>query len=73
MEFISANKIRTELLNSFDEAMTLEIVKRPEKENYTSPYDVLKDWYLLRALAINRTESIFDYINLLEQESLDEN
>ena len=73
MEFISNNKISKELVNSFYEETTFELVKRIEEDNYKSTFDDLKDWHLLRALTINRTELTSDYIHLLEQESLDEN
>ena len=73
MEFISQNKISEELVNSFDEKMTLELAKRLEEDNYNTPFDGLKDWHLLRALAINRPELTTNYIHLLDQEPFDEN
>ena len=73
MEFISENKINDELVNSFDEEMTLELAKRLEEDEYPSPFDGLKDWHLLRALAINRPELTSNYIHLLDQEPFDEN
>jgi len=73
MEFISENKISEELVNSFNEEMTLELAKRLEEDNYSTPFDCLKDWHLLRALAINRTELTTNYIHLLDQEPFDEN
>jgi len=73
MEFISENKISEELVNSFDEKKTLELAMRLEEDNYNSPFDGLKDWHLLRALAINRPELTSDYIHLLDQEPFDEN
>ena len=73
MELISENKISEELVNSFDEEMTLELAKRLEDDNYNTPFDGLKDWHLLRALAINRPELTSDYIHLLDQEPFDEN
>ena len=51
MKFVSENKISEELVNSFDEEMTLELAKRLEEDNYNTPFDGLKDWHLLRALA----------------------
>ena len=66
-------KINAELVNSFNEAMTLDLAKRLEDDNYASPFDGLKDWHLLRALAINRPELTSDYIHLLDQEPFDEN
>ena len=73
MEFISDNKISEELVNSFDEKMTLELATRLEEDNYMTPFDGLKDWHLLRALAINRPELTSNYIHLLDQEPFDEN
>ena len=73
MKFISENKISEELINSFDEKMTLKLATRLEEDNYSSPFDGLNDWHLLRALAINRPELTSDYIHLLDQEPFDEN
>ena len=73
MESTSENKISGELVNSFDEKMTLELATRLEEDNYKTPFDGLKDWHLLRALAINRPELTSDYIHLLDQEPFDEN
>ena len=73
MEFTSENKISEDLVNSFDEEMTFVLPKRLEDNNYMTPFNCLKDWHLLRALAINRPELTSDYINLLDQEPFDEN
>ena len=77
MEFISENKISEELVNSFDEEMANELATRLEEDNnispFISPFNGLKDWHLLKALAINRPELTTDYINLLDQEPFDEN
>ena len=67
------NKISAELVNSFNEEMTYELAKRLEEENYSTPFDGLKDWHLLRALAINRPELTSSYVHLLDQEPFDEN
>ena len=73
MKFVSENQISEELVNSFDEEMTLELAKRLEEDNYNTPFDGLKDWHLLRALAINRPELTTNYTHLLDQEPFDEN
>ena len=73
MNSTSHNKISEELVNSFNEEMTLELAKRLEDDNYASPFDGLQDWHLLRALAINRPELTSDFIHLLDQEPFDEN
>ena len=69
----SDNKISEELVNSFNEEMTLELAKKLEDDNYASPFDALQDWHLLRALAINRPELTSEFIHLLDQEPFDEN
>ena len=73
MGFISKNKISEELVNSFDEEMTLQLAKRLEEDEYATPFEGLKDWHLLRAIAINRPELTTDYFHLLDQEPFDEN
>ena len=73
MDSISENKISEDLVNSFDEKMTLDLATRLEEDNYSTPFDGLKDWHLLRALAINRPELTSDFIHLLDQEPFDEN
>ena len=73
MKFTSENKISEELVNSLNKAMTLELSTRLEENKYTTPFDGLKDWHLLRALAINRPELTSDYKHLLDQEPFDEN
>ena len=73
MKFTAENKISAELVESFNEEMTYELAKRLEDDNYITPFDGLKDWHLLRALAINRPELTADYIHLLDQEPFDEN
>ena len=73
MEFTTNNEISEELVNSFYEEKTYQLAKRLEDDNYLTPFDGLKDWHLLRALAINRPELTSNYIHLLDQEPFDEN
>jgi len=73
MELFSENDISEELVNSFDEVMTLVLAKRLEEDEYSTPFDGLKDWHLLRDHAINRQELTTNYIHLLDQEPFDEN
>ena len=72
-EIMYEKKISEELVNSFNEEMTLKLAKRLEEDNYKTPFDGFNDWHLLRALAINRPELTSDYIHLLDQEPFDEN
>ena len=73
MKFVSENKISDELVNSFDEEITHELAKKLDEDNYNTQFDGLKDWHLLRALAINRPELITNYIHFFDQEPFDEN
>ena len=73
MKFISENEISAEVINSFNEEMTLELAKRLEEDNFNTPFDGLKDSHLLRALATNRSELTTNYVHLLDQEPFDEN
>jgi len=73
MKFISENIISEELVNPLDEEISLELAKRLEEENYNTPFDGLKDWHLLKTLAINRPEITTNYIHFLDQELFDEN
>ena len=66
MKFISENKISEELVNSFNEEMTFELAKRLEEDNSNTPFEGLKEWHLLRGLAINRPELKTNYIHLLD-------
>ena len=73
MKLISENKISEELVYSFNVEMTFELAKRLEEDNYNTPFDGLKDWDLLRTLAIKSPELTTNYVHLLDQEPFDEN
>ena len=73
MKSKSHKRISEEIVNSFDEEMKFQFAKRLEDDNYTKPLRGLKDWHLLRSLAIIRPELTSNYIHLLDQEPFDEN
>ena len=73
MKLISENKISQELVNSFDEEMTLELARRLDEDNQDTSFDSFKDSHLLRSLAINKPELTTNYIPLFVQEPFDEN
>ncbi|OLP18151.1 hypothetical protein BST81_14130 [Leptolyngbya sp. 'hensonii'] len=56
--------------------LTAEDVKqmatRLEEDNYTSPFECLRDWHLLRAVAFQRPELVEPYLHLLDLEVYDE-
>jgi hypothetical protein len=58
------------------EAMTAEdvadLATRLEQDNYTSPFEGLNDWHILRAIAFQRPELVEPYLHLLDLEAFDE-
>lgn len=49
-----------------------ELAQRLEQDAYTSPFEGLNDWHLLRAIAFQRPEMVEPYIYLLDLEAYDE-
>ncbi len=45
---------------------------RLESDDYRNPFDGLKDWHLLRAIAFQRPDLVEPYIHLLDLEAYDE-
>ena len=68
MLFTSDNKIFKKPLYSSYEEGTFELAKTLEEENYVKPFNVFKNWNLVRTFATNRYKLKSYYINLLEQE-----
>ena len=65
-------KITKEIIHKFDDKLTAKLAKRLEEDDYSSPFEGLDDWHLLRALAIHRPELTLDYHHLIDQEPFDE-
>ena len=70
---ITQNKFTDELVHSFNEEMITELAKRFKDNNYSTPFNCLKDWLSLRVLAITSPELRTNYIYLLNQQQFDEN
>ncbi len=68
----SPRKITEEQLLKFDDQSTARLAARLEEEDYSSPFESLNDWHLLRALAIHRPELTLNYHHLIDQEPFDE-
>jgi DUF971 family protein len=49
-----------------------ELAVRLEVDDYTDPFEGLKDWHLLRSLAFQRPELVEPYLHLLDMEAYDE-
>ena len=72
MLFTSDEKIFKKPLYSSNEEGTFELAKTLEEKNYVKPFNVFKNWNLVRTFATTRDRLISDYIHLLEQEQFDE-
>ena len=66
MLFTSNNKIFEKLLYFSYEEGTFELVKTLGEKNYVKPFNVFKNWNLVRIFATNNYKLISDYIHLLE-------
>ena len=49
-----------------------EIATRLEQDEYSTPFEGLQDWHLLRAIAFHRQELVEPYLYLLDIEAYDE-
>tara|TARA_S200000501_G_scaffold203096_1_gene191081 strand:- start:224 stop:445 length:222 start_codon:yes stop_codon:yes gene_type:complete len=73
MVFTYDNKIIGEPLHSFYEEKNFELTKKLREKNYVSPFNILKNFYLVRTFAINTYKLTSDYIQFIETEQFDEN
>ena len=73
MKSTSVSIISNSAIYNLNEEKSFEHAKRLGEENYVSPFGVLKNWDLLRALVIYRPVLTFDYIYLQDNEPFDEN
>ncbi|TRU23945.1 MAG: DUF2555 domain-containing protein [Microcystis aeruginosa Ma_SC_T_19800800_S464] len=48
------------------------LAERLEKDEYSNPFEALRDWHLLRAIAFQRQELAEPYLYLLDIEAYDE-
>ena len=68
MLFTSDNKIfKKPFYTSYEEG-TFELAKTLGEKNYVKPFNVFKNWNLVRTFATNRYKLKSHYIHLLEQE-----
>jgi hypothetical protein len=49
-----------------------DLAGRLEQDDYATPFEALKDWHLLRAIAFQRQELAEPYLYLLDIETYDE-
>ncbi|MEO0407412.1 MAG: DUF2555 domain-containing protein [Cyanobacteria bacterium P01_A01_bin.135] len=59
-------------IDNITESDITELAKRLEQDEYSSPFDGLQDWHLLRAIAFRRPDMVETYVHLLDLEAFDE-
>ena len=72
MLFTSDNKIFEKLFYTSYEKGTFELAKTLGEKNYVKPFNVFKNWNLVRTFATNSYKLISYYIHLIEEEQFDE-
>ena len=48
------------------------LAERLDRNDYANPFEALKDWHLLRAIAFHNSELVEPYLYLLDIEAYDE-
>ncbi len=59
-------------ISTFTAEDVAELARRLEQDDYGNPFEALKDWHLLRAIAFQRQELAEPYLYLLDIETYDE-
>ena len=59
-------------ISAFTPEEVADLAERLERDDYTNPFEALKDWHLLRAIAFQRQELVEPYLYLLDIETCDE-
>ncbi|MGK7951246.1 MAG: DUF2555 domain-containing protein [Xenococcaceae cyanobacterium] len=69
MQTVKLNQKEIDRLTRDDVA---DLARRLEQDDYKNPFEGLKDWHLLRAIAFRRRELVEPYLYLLDIETYDE-
>lgn len=69
---VPTTALTTAQISQLTAADVEKLATRLEEDNYSSPFDGLQDWHLLRAIAFQRPELVEPYLHLLDLENYDE-
>lgn len=61
-----------ENISAFTADDVANLAGRLEQDDYLNPFEALKDWHLLRAIAFQRQDLVEPYLYLLDLETYDE-
>ncbi len=68
MQFTYDKKIIEKPLHFFYKQGTYKLPKSLREKNYATPFNVFKNWNLVRTFVIKRYKFTSDYIHLIEKE-----
>lgn len=69
---MSTATISAQYISQISAVEVAQLADRLEADDYTNPFEGLKDWHLLRAIAFQRPELVEPYLHLLDMEAYDE-
>ncbi len=69
---MTTSSISTRNISALTAADVEQLAARLEGDDYSTPFEGLNDWHLLRAIAFQRPELVEPYIHLLDLEAFDE-
>jgi hypothetical protein len=69
---MNATQVNHPNIATLTETEVSSLALRLEEDDYSTPFEALNDWHLLRALAFQRPELVEPYLYLLDLEAFDE-
>ncbi|MFN9173804.1 MAG: DUF2555 domain-containing protein [Synechocystis sp.] len=69
---MSAQTLSKQDLDALTPNDLAQLAQRLENDDYSDPFEGLKDWHLLRAIAFHRKDLVEPYLYLLDNEPYDE-
>lgn len=69
---LNSTHISTQEIAKMTSEDVAELAQRLEQDAYNTPFEGLKDWHRLRAVAFQRSELVEPYMHLLDLEAFDE-
>jgi Protein of unknown function (DUF2555) len=69
---MNATQVNHPNIAALTETDVSNLALRLEEDDYSTPFEALNDWHLLRALAFQRPELVEPYLYLLDLEAFDE-
>lgn len=69
---MEALQVSEQEIAKMTDADVAQLAKRLEQDAYSSAFEGLQDWHLLRAIAFQRPDMVEPYLHLLDLEAYDE-